>query len=217
MNATSQVPDAEASPPGEGRTRDRSRTALAILAAARSVLVGEGFAGLGVNAVARSAGCDKQLIYRYFGGLGGLAESLGDEVARDLARALADRSATSPASYAELVADLLEALIDVLRGDPALARLIAWELAESNDLTRAFAEARSRVLRAWIARARGDLAPPPGIDAAAVNAVLIAALQQMVLAGAAYGAFAGLPLQTPADWLRLKSAIRALAMAAYRE
>lgn len=217
MSAPPHVPDAKASPPGEGKLRDRSRTALTILAAARTVLVEEGFAGLGVNAVARSAGCDKQLIYRYFGGLGGLAEALGDEVARDLARALADTAATLPASYAELVADLLDALIEVLLGDPALTRLIAWELAESNHLTRAFAEARGRVLSAWIARLRGDLAPPPGVDAGAANAVLIGAVQQIVLSGAASGAFAGLPLQSPADWLRLKSTIRALALATYRE
>lgn len=197
--------------------RDRSRTSLAILAAARTVLVEQGFAGLGVNAVARSAGCDKQLIYRYFGGLEGLAASLGDEVAKDLAQTLAENSPSTPASYAEFVAALLDALVDVLRAEPALRRLIAWELAESNDLTRAFAEARSRVLGAWVIQVRGDLAPPPGIDAAAANAVLIAAVQQMVLSGAASGAFAGLPLLTPADWLRLKSTIRALALAAYTE
>jgi hypothetical protein len=40
-----------------------------ILAAVGEVLARDGFGALGVNAIAREAGVDKVLIYRYFGGL----------------------------------------------------------------------------------------------------------------------------------------------------
>ncbi|HCV71491.1 MAG TPA: TetR family transcriptional regulator, partial [Agrobacterium sp.] len=56
----------------EKRIKDRAATEKAIFEAARSLLAEEGFQGFGINAVARRAGCDKQLIYRYFGGLEGL-------------------------------------------------------------------------------------------------------------------------------------------------
>lgn len=51
-------------------TRDRIRDA------ALRILQSTGFAGWGVNAIAREAGVDKVLLYRYFGSLDGLLESL---------------------------------------------------------------------------------------------------------------------------------------------
>jgi AcrR family transcriptional regulator len=196
-------------------TRDRARTEEVILAAARGLLVEKGFGGWGVNAVARAAGCDKQLIYRYFGGLDGLAEALGTEIARETERALAAVPIPEIASYGELVAALIDAQIDVLGRHPVMQRIIAWELSEPNELTRAFAEARSRALMAWFAGIKGDFVPPAGVDAPAINAVLIAAVQQMVISSAAVGSFAGMPLAEPADWERLRATIRQIAIAAY--
>lgn len=199
----------------EDRTRDRSRTEEAILNAARSVLVEKGFGGWGVNGIARAAGCDKQLIYRYYGGLDGLAEALGTQVAQETEAALAALPAPAVDSYGALVAALIDAQIHVLRSHPVMQRIIAWELSEANALTRAFAEARSRALTAWFAQVKGDFAAPPGVDAPAINAVMIAAVQQMVLSAASIGGFAGMPLAEPADWERLRSAIRRLILASY--
>lgn len=53
------------------------------------------------------------------------------------------------------------------------------------------------------------------MDAPAINAVMIAAVQQMVLSAASIGGFAGMPLAEPADWERLRSAIRQPVLAAY--
>ncbi|RJF88756.1 TetR/AcrR family transcriptional regulator [Oleomonas cavernae] len=48
--------------------RDRAATQARLVAAAGNVLARDGFAALGVNRIAVEAGCDKVLIYRYFGG-----------------------------------------------------------------------------------------------------------------------------------------------------
>ena len=202
-------------PAPDDRTRDRSRTEEAILDAARAVLVEKGFGGWGINGIARAAGCDKQLIYRYYGGLDGLAEALGIAIARETEAALAALPAPEVNSYGALVAALIDAQLHVLRSHPVMQRIIAWELSEANALTRAFAEARSRALMAWFARVKGDFAAPAGVDAPAINAVMIAAVQQMVLSAASIGGFAGMPLADPADWERLRSAIRRLVLAAY--
>lgn len=200
----------------DDKTRDRARTQDAILAAAREVLVAKGFGGWGVNAIARAAGCDKQLIYRYFGGLDGLAEALGTGIAEELERALSETPDRTFADYAELVASLLDAFIRVLRAQPIMQRIIAWELSEPTPLTSSFAAARGRALGGWIARVKGNLAPPPGMDAPATNAVLIAAVQHVVLASRSSGAFAGIALSDETDWTRLRSSIRQLVYAAYR-
>ena len=213
MTAPSPAP----APDPDDRTRDRARTQDSILDAARSVLVDKGFGGWGVNAIARAAGCDKQLIYRYFGGLDGLAEALGTQIARETEAALAALPAPEVSSYGTLVAALIDAQIHVLCSHPVMQRIIAWELSEANALTRAFAEARSRALILWFARVKGDFAAPPGVDAPAINAVMIAAVQQMVLSSAAIGGFAGMSLAEPADWERLRTAIRQLVLAAYGE
>lgn len=207
--------NAKAPPEPEDRTRDRSRTEEAILAAARCVLVEKGFGGWGVNAIARTAGCDKQLIYRYFGGLDGLAEALGTEIAHDIEQALADMQPPDIGSYGELVSALIDAQLHMLRSHPVMQRIIAWELSEANGLTRAFAEARGRALISWLTRVKGDFVPPSGIDAPAINAVLIAAVQQMVLSAASIGGFAGMPLDTPIAWERLRATIRQLVFAIY--
>jgi AcrR family transcriptional regulator len=64
----------------EKRVRDRGATEKAILAAAKALLAQEGFQNFGINAVARGAGCDKQLIYRYYGGLNGLVDAIGADL-----------------------------------------------------------------------------------------------------------------------------------------
>ena len=49
--------------------RSRLQTEKRILDAVSTILLERGFQTIGINEVARQAGCDKVLIYRYFGGL----------------------------------------------------------------------------------------------------------------------------------------------------
>src|SRR3982751_4253905 len=58
-------------------SRDREATKARILGAVGIVLARDGFAALGVNALAKEAGVDKVLIYRYFGGLAELITQWG--------------------------------------------------------------------------------------------------------------------------------------------
>jgi AcrR family transcriptional regulator len=199
------------------RSRDRARTEETILAAARLVLAEQGFQGFGINAVARAAGCDKQLIYRYFDGLDGLVAAIGDELARRIGDSLAGSDAeASPRSYAELMERLMLRFIDALRGDVLVQKIVAWEISSDSPEVRSLAEARSVALSRWIGSQRGALLPPEGIDAPATNALLIAAAQHLVLSAHATGAFAGVPLVSDADWDRLRAAIRRLVQLAYR-
>lgn len=197
--------------------RNRVRTQQAIFAAARDLLAEQGFAAWGVNAVARAAGCDKQLIYRYFTGLDGLAEAIGDEMTAWLDTALEPRPEAPPvASYGALMARLAVEYLDALRDNRLAQRILAWEAAEDAPLPQRFAAARAKAVAAWIARERGNLMPREGIDTTAANAVLIAGVQQLVLASTASGRFTGVRLSSDRDWARVRAAVQALALAAYR-
>ena len=61
----------------EPQPRNREATRIRLIQAVGTLLAREGFRALGVNAVAREAGVDKALIYRYFGGLKGLIAAFG--------------------------------------------------------------------------------------------------------------------------------------------
>ena len=58
--------------------RSRRGTEERIVPAVGTVLERDGFEKVGVNLIARTAGVDKVLIYRYFGGLDGLLTSFGE-------------------------------------------------------------------------------------------------------------------------------------------
>ena len=61
----------------ERPARDREATKARILGAVGVVLARDGFGAVGVNAIAKEAGVDKVLIYRYFGGLPELLREWG--------------------------------------------------------------------------------------------------------------------------------------------
>ncbi|NYT42147.1 TetR/AcrR family transcriptional regulator [Sphingomonas sp. R-74633] len=201
----------------EAKGRNRARTQETILAAARQLLAEQGFPAWGVNAIARAAGCDKQLIYRYFGGVDGLAAAIGEEMTAWLDTALAPRpDAPSSASYADLMARLATEYLEALRANRLAQRILAWEVAEDAPLPQSFATARDKAITAWIHRERGNLMPREGVDGTAANAVLIAGVQHLVLAGAASGRFSGLRLNSDRAWERIRTAVEAIALAAYR-
>jgi AcrR family transcriptional regulator len=201
-----------------GRSRDRAGTEAMLIRAAREVLADVGFHGLGINAVARQAGCDKQLIYRYFGGLDGLVDAIGAEISDDLKRALQPMAALGqPTSYAELVERMLLGFLHVLRGDPLMQKIMAWEIANPSEQVQRLTMARSRSMVAWVKESRGTLMPPAQVDFAAINAVLLAAIQQLVLSGAAAGQFSGMPLTSEADWERVRNVIKMIVRIAFSD
>lgn len=186
------------------RGRNRSATAGVILESAKAQLAEFGFAEFGVNAIARRAQCDKQLVYRYFGGLDGLVDAIAADLADWVGTHLAGPGELPPAqSYAQRLEQVLLRYLTALRADPLMRRIIAWEVSDDAPMLRRLAAARTRAIGIWVAKMRGDLVPPPGLDAPALNAVLIAAVQHLVLSAAATGQFLSTPLQSDEDWQRI--------------
>ncbi|OYX26572.1 MAG: hypothetical protein B7Z10_02875 [Rhodobacterales bacterium 32-66-7] len=202
---------------GEGnRSRDRAATEKRILDAAQKVLTETGASGLGVNALARAAGVDKQLIYRYYGGLDGVLQALGERIAlwwQD--RLLDDPPISPPATYAALIERLALRLLHVLRTEPLAAQSGLWELADTSGLVGPLTASRARALGEWMARTRGSLQPPEGVDAPAVNAILVSAISYMVLASRTSPTVVGLPLDGEAGWARVEAATRRLVRGVY--
>ncbi|MDX2102446.1 MAG: TetR/AcrR family transcriptional regulator [Alphaproteobacteria bacterium] len=196
------------------RRRDRAATEARILDAARRILARDGFLGFGVNALAAEAGCDKKLIGRYFTDLDGVLEALGGA----LGFWLGDVPEVPPkGDYGERMAALFQAYATALRADPVLQQILAWELIQPSAVLQRLETVRSRAVALWMARVRGDTAPPPGVDAPAVNAVLLAALHYLTLRQRTLQGFAGLDLASTEGQARIDDAMLAILRLAYSQ
>lgn len=196
--------------------RDRGATSARILKAAAELLAEEGFQNFGVNAVARRAGCDKQLIYRYYGGMDGLVDAIGADLARWIQEKMPVESGQGfMLTYGDLIEHMMMLFMRALREDPLTRRIIAWEVSDNSPQVRRLSEARSKALGQWIEKVRGAMPPPKGVDHFALNAMLIAAIQHVVLAGATAQRFAGLELVTDKDWDRVVQAVKKLVRGVY--
>ena len=201
-----------ASRPIPSRTRDRAATEARILGAVGEVLARDGFGAIGVNAIARQAGVDKVLIYRYFGGLPELLRAWG-ESGRFWPR-VADLLGPEPQALldlpaAERWARFFEHFIDELRRRPLTLEVLAAELVERNELT-AILEAEREVWGEEAMRVLGgtELAARPHLQA--VTLLLVAGVQYLLLRSRRIRIFGGVDLRSDAGWAQLKQSIRAL-------
>lgn len=200
----------------EAPVRDRSATSARILRAATELLGESGFQHFGVNAVARRAGCDKQLIYRYYGGMDGLVDSIGGELARWIEQKMPVGGGSGfMLTYGDLVEHLMMLFMQALREDPLTRKVIAWEISDNSPQVRRLAEARARALGLWIEKMRGAMPPPKGIDHLALNVLLLASVQHVVLSGEMAGRVAGLTLASAKDWDRIAQAVKKLVRGVY--
>jgi AcrR family transcriptional regulator len=137
--------DGPSSAPEKTR-RNRSQTEGRLRQAVEDLLVEGGFGALTPSAVARRAGVDKMLIYRYFGDLAGLVRAIAfapdffptfedlcgnDSVAALLALSVGARAAR-----------ILDRNARALMDRPVVLELMVWELVERNELTAIMEEAR---------------------------------------------------------------------------
>ena len=192
--------------------RDRQRTEKQIIDAVARLLAEKGFAALGINAIAREAGVDKVLIYRYFGGLPKLLEAfaktpeywssyeeiLGGEV---------DELAQRPRH--ERLATLVNGMARAFRKRPLSLEAMAWESVESNDLTRILAETREHSGK----RLLSMLGAAPQEDAYTAAALLSAATLYLSMLARHETHWAGIPIQSARGWQQLERGVETILKA----
>ena len=199
------------------RSRDRAATEERILAAVGEVLAREGFGAVGVNAIARAAGVDKVLIYRYFGGLPELLRAWGasgrfwpdiDELLGD------DPAALLAQPAAERYALFFERFVDALRARPLTIEILAAEIAERNELA-AILEAEREAWGEQVERLLGgdDFRARPHLHGTTL--VLVAGVMYLLVRARTIRVFGGIDLRTDSGWNALKSSLRASAAALF--
>jgi AcrR family transcriptional regulator len=195
------------------RTRNRHDTEQELVDAVGRLLVRDGVAAFGVNAVAREAGVDKVLIYRYFDGLDGLLRAFaqsasfwpnidevlgqGDSDLRSMSPA--DRWATGLVRYAR-----------ALRCRPITREVLAWEQVEKNELTEVLRVRREE----WFAellQLLPDDTVVTDIDPIATALVIATSVHYLVARSRLHGDFNGLDIDTDAGWAVVEDIVHTLA------
>ncbi len=124
--------------------RDKSATQDELIDAVGRVIARDGFGALGINAVAREAGLDKVLIYRYFGNMEGLLAAYGERgnfwwTVDDVL----EYAGKSPdGDLAAWLTVVFRQHIEFLRHHPVTLEILAWEMSDRNPLTIALEEVR---------------------------------------------------------------------------
>lgn len=195
------------------RTRDRAATEARILAAVGEVLARDGFGTLGVNAVAREAGVDKVLIYRYYGGLPGLLRAWGGSgrfwpgVEELLGP---DAQAVQALPVAQRYAHFFDRFIDALRARPLTVEILAAEIVERNALTAILETEREQ----WGAQVEARIGGPEFLrrpELRGVTLLLVAGVQYLLVRARSIRHFGGLDLHADADWQQVKESIARMA------
>jgi AcrR family transcriptional regulator len=197
--------------------RDKQVTRARILAAIGEILAHQGFSGLGVNAIAKTAGVDKVLIYRYFGGLDRLLKAYADE----------NPTACSPPplvwppreraiSAATTTSSLLCEQLQELRRRQVAQETVRCAFQGDNVLTELYVVAREKMAKEYQARIPFDQEKHPDCDLGAVFALLHAGLTHLVVSAPRTDFYQGIDLKSARGWKRIEKAIEAL-VAAYFE
>ena len=196
--------------------RDKEETKARILAAVGKLLAESGFNQLGVNAIAREAGVDKVLIYRYFENLPTLLQTFGKEGNYWLTveELVGDESTIEAETLDEWMHLLLVRFLRDLQQRSITQEILRWELMEGNELTQDLAQVRDRVAIDSLKFLNQKCAFPPDKDIPAISAVLIAGIVYLVLRTKVSPTFLGIDFSSPLGWQRIEAAILSLVQAA---
>ncbi len=199
------------------RQRDREGTQRRLIEAAVEILREQGYASLGVNAIAERAGVSKVLIYRYFGDLSGLLDAVPQHL--DFTKTgLVDTDLFAPGDPAPFRDRIREAFLefhDRVASDELTQQLMIQELQADNELTRAFADARERrgvdasdrvaaSCAGWAADGTLD------VDIHALLALASAGFYYLTLRSRTVQMFNGVDIQSSEGWYRISDTLALL-------
>ena len=196
--------------------RDIEETKSRLLKAVGILIARKGFQEIGINAIAREAGVDKVLIYRYFGGLPQLLGAFavqGDfwpTTGQLIGGSLED---LEKMSGKDLSVAVLKGYLREMRKRISTQEILRWELLERNELTDELARAREQQGMEILNRLPYEAKPSAKVDLAPAAAILQAGLIYLVLRSKTADTYLGIDLHSDQGWKRIERAIETLVHA----
>jgi AcrR family transcriptional regulator len=186
--------------------RNKEGTKLRILQAVGELVAESGFHSLSINAIAREAGVDKVLIYRYFTDLPTLLHTFGQE-GNYLASTSVPPGFDQIESLPELLSHALIFFQKELRDRPITQEIILWDLLQDNELTQELISVReeTRIARTKFFYDKFDI--PADQDVTALMTILGCGITYLILRSKSKPIYAGLDFSTEDGWERLESIV----------
>lgn len=191
--------------------RNKEITREKLVQAVGKVLAEVGFRQLGVNMVAREAGVDKKLIYRYFHGLNGLVAAYGETVefwpsAEELLGD--DREHVRDMAPHALMSLFFRRYLRAILKRPQTLEILAWEALERNELTKALEEVRVRTALEFFEFMEQD--PPEDVDLTALVMLLAGAVNFLAVRSRIHSSIGGVDLCSEKGWERIEQCMAAV-------
>lgn len=185
------------------RTRDREKTGKAILDAVGRLILREGLSGVGINALAREAGADKVLIYRYFGDLDGVYRAYAEHgdfwwSVEDMLEGIEEIG-----SLAEALKTGMRRHAEEMRKRPITLAVIAAEPENRTPLVVALEEVRERRSLELMKAIGAHYPVPERADLAVLTGLLAAAIDYLAARARKIRVYGGVGIRSEEDWNRI--------------
>ena len=192
--------------------RNKDLTKQKLIDAVGEIVLEQGFKGIGVNAIAKQAGVDKVLIYRYFENLNGLLKAyvLQEDYFSKLDDLVTlDHDITSKAEFVEIAKKMFLGQLRYLRQNKKLQEFLLWELEEINDVTVEVGRRREEQGVNILNRLKQKV-DFNKFDIPAISNIIISGIYYLVLRSRTMEYFSGISIQSEEGWLRMENAISML-------
>lgn len=188
--------------------RNKEMTKEKLIKAVGKVVAEVGFQQLGVNQVAREAGVDKKLIYRYFNGLQNLVAAYGQTLdfwpsAEELLGP--DREAVRRMEPHEAMALFFKRYMRAILNRPNTLEILAWEAIERNELTKGLEEVRAQTALEFFELMEQE--PPEDVDLTALVIIMAGAVNFLAVRSRIHRTLGGVDLQSEQGWERIERTI----------
>jgi AcrR family transcriptional regulator len=189
--------------------RDKEETKMRIVAAVGRQLARAGFRDLGVNSIAKEAGVDKVLIYRYFGGLPELLTAYANEgdYWPTSAELIGDPATVKAESVADWLVYILSQIQMAIRKRPITLEILRWEIVDHNELTHQFAELRTRVANECVTFINQQYPFPPELDVLALGTFILSGVIYITLRTDTNPSYLGMDFSTEEGWDRINKLV----------
>lgn len=191
--------------------RNKEQTKAKLIEAVGRVMADVGFQRLGVNLVAREAGVDKKLIYRYFNGLPKLVAAYGQTIDfwPDAAELLgSDQETIRHMPPDKLLALFFKRYLRAILSRPMTLEILAWEALERNELTVGLEEVRVRTALEFFELMETD--PNDEVDLTALVLIMAGAMNFLAVRSRIHKTLGGVDLQSKEGWQRIDRTVEQL-------
>jgi len=199
-------------------TKNKIKTKDKLIGAVGELIAESGFSSVGVNAIARRAGVDKVLIYRYFGDLNGLYEayakssdfwpSIDELVDESMLEGASLNCGEREAQSRQMLAEFFTRYLSALRSRPHTIEILAWETIERNALTVALENVREEFAMATLEKF--SHLKLPDADWLAITNLFTGSIHYFALRARKISNFSGMDIQQDEFWDRLAQTIEFL-------